>query len=154
MSSAIPGALTALVALLQAATDDDVSVHDGQPATAETPKYICVGYDPDSVMAVEFTQSMAAARGPVGHSRKEEFDILCLLVVTSGDSDLPGLRTTAFALLDEVDAILRVRPGVSLNDALGSGGTAQLSAGQVDQGENSRGDAIAIRFRVTCKARI
>lgn len=155
MPSTIPMALPAAVALFQAATDpDDVTISDGLLTEYPTDKYVCIGYDPDSTMAVEFTQTMAAARGQAGHSRKEEFDILCYLRVSGGDSDLPGLRTQAFALLTELEELLRVRPGVSLSDALGSGGTAQLMSGQVDQGEDSNGDAVGIRFRINCKARI
>lgn len=155
MSSVIPAAIPAAVALFQGVTDpDEVTVQDGVPTAAETRKYVCVGYDPDSTAAVEFTQAMAALRGTGGHARKEEFEILCTLVVSSGDSDLPGLRTEAFALLALLEAALRVRPGLSLSDTLGSGGTAQIVTGQVDQGESAQGDAVAIRFRIRCTARI
>lgn len=155
MSSSIPLAIPALVALFQAATDpDDVTVSDGMLTEYPTAKYVCVGYDPDSTMTVEFTQEMAAARGPAGHSRKENYDVLCYLRVSSGDSDLPGLRSAAFVLLSELEDLLRVQPGITLSGALGSGGTAQFMSGQVDQGEDKLGDTVGIRFRVNCKARI
>ena len=155
MSSTDPAAIPAVVALFQAATDpDEVTVSDGLLTEYATDKYVCVGYDPDSTMAVEFTQAMAAARGSAGHSRKEEFEILCYLRVSGGDSDLPGLRASAFAVLADLEALLRVQPGITLSGALGSGGTAQLTSGQVDQGEDAHGDAVGIRFRIKCNARI
>lgn len=155
MSSSIPAAIPALVALFQDATDPaDVTVSDGMLTEYPTEKYVCIGYDPDSTMSVEFTQAMAAARGSAGHSRKEEYDVLCYLRVSSGDSDLPGLRTQAFTLLAELEGLLRVSPGLTLSGALGSGGTAQLTSGQVDQGADKLGDTVGIRFRVNCKARL
>lgn len=155
MSSTIPAAIPALVTLLAAATDPaDVTISDGMLTEYPTAKFVCIGYDPDSTLTVEFTQAMSAARGPAGHTRKEEYDVLCYLRVSGGDSDLPGLRTDALELLAVLEGLLRVRPGVSLSDALGSGGTAQLVAGQIDQGEDNLGDTVGIRFRINCKATI
>jgi hypothetical protein len=143
-----------LVAAADAATDSDVVVFDGQPTSAEEPKYLCIGYDPDTPMTVDFTQVPAAMRGSSGHARREEYDILCYLVVSGGDSDFPGLTAAAFDVLADIENYLRTAPGITLGGTLGSGGTAQLTSGQVDRGENTHGDAVALRFRVTCKARI
>lgn len=150
MSSTIPAAIDALLALARTALPA-VTVHDGVPVTVGTKDYLCVGYDPDSDLAVEFTQVAAAMRGLAGHTRREEYDVLCQLVAYSGDVKMGTRRTSAFALLAPIEDALRLNP--SLSGALGSGGTAQLGGGQLAQVQTDKGAYIDLRFRVTCKAR-
>lgn len=151
MSTTIPAALASLLTICQAALPG-VTVHDGPPITVGTKDYLCVGYDPDSDVAVEFTQVFAAARGPGNHSRKEEYEVLCQLVAFSGDVKILNRRTTGFALLGPIEDALRANP--SLTGALGSGGLAQMSAGSLQQAQTNKGAHIDIRFRIRCTARI
>lgn len=147
MTSAIPAAITSLVAIIDAATADTVGVHDGKPETAETPDWIAVGYDPSSETAVDFTRDWAA----IGAQRQEEdFDILCSLRSGSGDEVMSLRRARAFALLDTVSAAVATNPTL--------GGSVRVAAvfgsGSLSQAETGTGASAGIRFRVACEVRI
>lgn len=145
MTSAVPAAVTGLLALLTAALDCDV--HDGPPVTAATPDYVCVGFDPAGGDAVEFTRewvSLGAQR------REEEFDVVCVAGTSSGDLSMSARRTRVFDLLDTIEAAvqadLTLGAAVRVAHVLGSGSLLQ------DQDE--QGATAMVRFRVRCTARI
>lgn len=110
-SSRIPAALTALVAVLSAATSADVEVLRGRQleTAGDEGRRVYVGWsgeDTDRV-AVEFTQRYAG----LGAGRKaEEFSVRCCLVCWSGDDDpdaLAALEAAAFGILADVEAAIR-----------------------------------------------
>lgn len=146
MASAVPGAIAALLQLLQAALDCDV--HDGPPVTGATLDYVCVGHDPSGGPdAVEFDREWAA----LGAQRREErFDILCVAGASSGDLAMLDRRVRVFALLDAVEAAIRtdftLGGAVRIAQVLGSGSLLQE--------QDEFGSTAALRFRVTCHARI
>lgn len=43
-------------------------------------------------------------------SREEPFDLACSALRWSGDSDIPGMRADVFAVVDDVDELLRADP--------------------------------------------
>lgn len=153
VATTAPAALAALVTLLKAATDPaEITIIDGPADGAETQAYLCVGWDGETTAGVRSTQEPAAMRGPGNHSRKEEYDVLCYLNVHTGDSDITVPRTTAFGFLADVETLLR--SNITLDNALNSAGTAQLSEWEMRQGSSGTGLAIEIPFAIKCKARI
>lgn len=147
MSTSIPAAIARLVTIVDAATDDTVTVHDGEPETAETPDWIAIGYDPGSELAVEFQREW----GSLGQQRMEEdYSILCSLRSGSGDEDITARRVSAFALLDIVSAAVAADPTL--------GGAVRVAAvfgpGSLAQAGTKSGAAAGIRFRVACQVRI
>lgn len=136
-----------LVTIVDAATADTVTVHDGKPVTAETPDWIAIGYDPSSEEAVEFERSWAQ----LGQQRQEEdYSILCTLRSGSGDQALAARRLAAFALLDIVSAAVAADP--TLGGAVRV--AAVFGAGSLNQAETGTGAAAGIKFRVACETRI
>lgn len=147
MSSSIPAALAQLVSIVDAATADTVTVHDGEPVTAETPDWVAIGYDPSSETAVDFDREW----GAIGQQRiEEDYSILCSLRSGSGDEGITARRAAAFALLDVVSAAVAADPTL--------GGAVRVAAvygsGSLSQAETGTGAAAGIRFRVACQVRI
>lgn len=147
MSTAIPAAIARLVSIVDAATPNTVTVHDGEPVTAETPDWIAIGYDPSSETAVEFNREW----GAIGQRRMEEdFTILCSLRSGSGDEQISTRREAAFDLLDVVSAAVAADPtlggAVRVAAVFGNGSLAQAGTGS--------GAAAGIRFGVACQNRI
>lgn len=155
-TSSVPGAITALTALLQASADlTGVTVIDGPP-TVNVPSEdaVFVGWQPDTDEAAQFVQDFAYAGA---RRRNEEFDVLCYLESWSGTKDIPARRTRAFALLAAVENVLRATdaaptaPTIS-NTVLFSG----LTQGTLLQRETDEptGVQVGIKFRIACRARI
>lgn len=147
MSSSIPAAMARLVSIVDTATAASVTVHDGEPISAETPDWIAIGYDPSSETAVEFDRDW----GALGQQRiEEDYSILCSLRSGSGDEGITARRTAAFALLDIVSAAVAADPTL--------GGAVRVAAvygqGSLSQAETGSGAAAGIRFRVACQVRI
>jgi len=144
-TSAIPAAITNLIAILRAVEDADV--FDGPPMTGENPDYICIGHDPlDPLNAVEASQS-AASLG--NRAREESFDILCSLAAWSGDGSMSGRRTRALELFAAVESA--VRQNVTLNGAVR---TAQVGTYTLVQEQTDQGSSAGVRFRIACSARL
>jgi hypothetical protein len=144
VSSAIPGALSALVAALQPI---GVQVFDGPPLLSEPRDYICVGFDPNGDEAVDFDRDWSQ----LGARRQEErFDVLCSLATWSGDEDMTARRARAFDLFDAVCAAVAadftLANTVRIASVLGTGSLVQV--------QDEFGASAGLRFRVTCQARI
>src|SRR5205085_2816910 len=136
-----------LIAIVDAATADTVTVHDGEPTSAETPDWVAIGYDPGSELAVDFDREWAA----LGAQRAEEnYSILCSLRSGSGDEALAARRTAAIGLLDTITTTVAADPTL--------GGAVRLAAvygqGSLSQAETATGAAVGIRFRVACEVTI
>lgn len=147
MASTVDGAITALCALLSASGDlTGVTVHDGPPMTAETPEWIAIGYQPDTVDSVQLVYEWAA----LGQRHQEEhYDILCSLVSTSGDEAIAARRSRAIALRDAVAAVLADNP--TLSDTVR---IAHLSGATLRQQQTSQGALAGFTFTVSVQARI
>jgi hypothetical protein len=150
MASTVDAAISALVALLEAASSlDGVSVHDGPPMTAQTPDWIAVGYQPDSSDAVlidyEFSQLGAG-------KQREKYDVLCSLLTTSGDTAMSTRRSRAIALRDAVAQVL------ADNRELGvpSSGIwlAEMTSAALLQEQGPKGALAGFKFSITVQARI
>jgi len=151
-TSAIPGAMAALVDILTAALPD-VAVFDGSSVADDSmPDCVWVGWHPDEQDAARFVQSFNAAGA---RTRDEAFQIFCYLESWSGDTDMPARRTQAFALLAAVETALRSTAADPAKANLG--GTvlwAELTTGSLRPIQDDKGLRAGIPFVISCRARI
>lgn len=143
MAAQWPLVVDRLVALLPTLPGwDAVSVFDGKPVTDARPaNYATVGYVPGSDNAGTYSTTQSND----GFQYIETGQILSQLVCATGSVDLPGLRTAAFALLDQFDAAVRAdrRLGV-----LSQEGTADLTVDPLPA-SNKQGTALALVFTLS-----
>lgn len=143
MAAQWPLVVERLVALLPTLAGwDQVTVFDGQPVTAATPTmYATVGYVPGS----EHAGTYSTTQSPDGFQYMETGQVISQLVCATGSVDLPGLRSQAFALLDQLDSAIRAdrRLGV-----LSQEGTTDLTVDPLPA-SNQRGTALALVFTLT-----
>lgn len=93
-----------LVALLPTLPGwDQVAVFDGPPITGDDPPFYCtVGYVED-----DQSGNYTTTQDPNGFQRIEAGEVRSQLVCRTGEDDLAGMRTQAFALTDALDAAIR-----------------------------------------------
>lgn len=147
-TSTIPATLAAMVSLFSAELSE-VSVHDGPAVAGDYNDHLSIGWDGDNPEVVTFDQNAAGiARG--NHPRDEVFVVRCVVSSASGDAVVTTRRDRVFAILAEIEAILR--SNIKLGGAVM---TAQLADGALLQ-ELSKEDglAVAVRFGIRCKSRI
>ncbi|MFC8365594.1 hypothetical protein ACFUIY_37700 [Streptomyces griseorubiginosus] len=152
-TSAVPNAITQLLALLRDPPIEGADVIDGPPTyDVSTQDVIVVGWVPDGDQAAELRQSWNAAGA---RTRDEEFAVTGWIDVWSGDSDFAGLRARVFELLGEIEQRLRatnLKPEApTLNGAVL---WAELTAGVLRQSFTNQGARAALAFTVSCRARI
>lgn len=144
MPAALDGLLTAVrarpaLAELNAAG----AIFDGPPRTDMPQEFISIGWGgADEDPSVEATEADAGLE-----ANREDYQILGLAYVWSGDQDFKPLRDRAFALLDEVNAA--IQSDITLGGAVMRG---RLSASVLAQAPINAGAAVAVRFTVTCAA--
>lgn len=152
-TSAVPAALNAYLALLQAAPGlVDVRVVDGPPTNSLTGgDWLYVGYQPGADTSVNLSQDFNAAGA---RTRDEDFEILCYAESRSGGTSIATVRQRAFELLGEVETALRAT--VAAPEAPTLSGTvlwAHLVTGDLYQLQ-SDGVLAGVAFAVRCRARI
>ncbi|SDN17820.1 hypothetical protein [Streptomyces wuyuanensis] len=153
-TSAIPGAIDALLTVLRAAPDlADVQVLDGPPVGDQSAQdYVAVGYQEGAEESVQMAQDFNAAGA---RTRDEDFDILCWIDTWTGDSDVSARRTRAFELLAVVEDAIRAS-GVSPTAPTLNGAVlwAHLTNASLRQANTTDGVRAVIAFSVSCRARI
>ncbi|MEW2567633.1 hypothetical protein [Streptomyces sp. NPDC047070] len=152
-TSAVPAAITQLVALLTAPPIPDAVVVDGPPTDdVSTEDVIAVGWQPEGDQAAEMQQTFSSAGA---RDRNEDFAIIGWIDTWSGDPDFPAVRARAFELLGVIEERLRataLRPEApTLNGVVQ---WAHLTAGSLRQSHTDQGARVALGFTVTCHARI
>lgn len=153
-TSAAPGAITALLAILAAdAGLAGVQVIDGPPAVdMSASEFVAVGWQPDADEAVQITQTFAYAGA---RTRDEEFTIFCWLETWTGDSDVSARRVRAFQLLGVIETAIRASgsnpEAPTLNGAVL---WSEFTAGSLRQAYTDQGMKAGIAFTVSCRARI
>lgn len=153
-TSAVPGAIDALVARLQAASAlEGVNVLDGPPVDdIATVDYLAVGWSGGEDQAAEIVQDFNAAGA---RTRNEEFHIACVIDVWSGDDGIAAVRARAFEIFGVVETELRATGGQP--DAPNLNGTvlwAHLTRASLRQYFTDQGARVALGFTVSCHARI
>ncbi|CAM5617309.1 hypothetical protein SALBM135S_05885 [Streptomyces alboniger] len=153
-TSALPGAITALLAVLRAAGGlSDVLVIDGPPSgDVATADFLTVGWSGGEDQAAEVQQDFNAAGA---RTRDEEFVISNAIDVWDGGEDFAALRQRAFDILAVVEQALRATG--SNPDAPTLNGAvlwAHLTRASLRQYFTDQGARVALAFTVSCHARI
>lgn len=145
MSSTVPAAIAALVAVCQAAVSG-ADVFDGPPTTADYPDWIGIAYDPSGGEVVTVDTTWAS----LGQQRFEEnVDITCTLGSDSGDLDPAARRLRAYELLNALMA------GVAADYTLGGVvRVAHVSGHSLVTEVNDSGISESLRFTVNVQSRI
>lgn len=153
-TSAVPGAITELLAILSAdAGLTGVEVIDGPPTgDMSATEYVAVGWQPDGEESVQIAQDFNAAGA---RTRDEDFAILCWIDTWTGDSDVSARRVRAFELLAVVEDSIRASGASPTAPNLnGSVMWAHLTNAVLKQANTDQGVRAGIAFTITCRARI
>lgn len=153
MTSRVPAAVDALLAILQARPAlADVAIVDGPPAVNLTQlRRIHIGWAPNAESAVALQQ---AFNGAGARTRDEVFQISGYAEARAGDKDMKSRRDEVFALVGEIETALRASNEAPTAPTLnGTVLWAGLTAGDLFQAQ-SEGSIAGLAFTVTCQARI
>lgn len=153
-TSAVPGAITQLLAILGAAAGlSGVEVIDGPPVgDMSATEFVAVGWQPDGEESVQILQDFNAAGA---RTRDEDFAILCWLDTWTGDSDVSARRVRAFELLAAVETAIRASGSSPTAPTLnGSVLWAHLTNAALKQANTDQGVRAGIAFTITCRARL
>lgn len=153
-TSALPGAITALLTILRASDQlEDVTVIDGPPTgDVATEDLLVVGWSPQGEAAAELVQNFNAAGA---RTRDEDFNLTCYIDCWSGDPDFPVVRARVFEIFAVVEQELRATSSnptaPNLNGAVL---WAHLTRGVLQQSTNDLGIRVGLAFTVSCHARL
>ncbi|MGW6210937.1 hypothetical protein [Streptomyces sp. NPDC055109] len=152
-TSAVPAAITQLLAILREPAIADVDITDGPPTDDESrTDLIAIGWNPEADQAAESQQQFNSAGA---RSRDEDFVITGWIDVWSGDEDFALVRARAFELLGVVEERLRATNADPLAPNLnGAVMWAHLTSSSLHQSHTNQGVRAALGFTVTCHARI
>ncbi|MFE5079963.1 hypothetical protein [Streptomyces mirabilis] len=153
MTSRVPAAVDALLAILRAAPAlAEVAIVDGPEALNYAQlRRLYVGWRPDGEAAVSLQQEFNAAGA---RTRNEAFAITCYAEARAGDKDMKARRDEVFALVGEVETALRATGAAPTAPTLnGTVLWAHLTAGDLTQLQ-AEGSIAGLGFTVTCQARI
>lgn len=157
-TSAIAAAVDYLVTAATTAYGTTTQVFDGIPPSATEltyPQRIYIGYSPvNPELPIATGDQDFAALG--ARSRNEHFAIVCAAEYWSGDPTIKPLRDGAFAVLAQVELLLRGTGGNPGDCTLGGAVLyAQISGGiEVHQGQTTSGASCLVQFHITCRARL
>ncbi|MEU6098948.1 hypothetical protein [Streptomyces sp. NPDC047079] len=153
MTSRVPAAVDALLAILRAAPGlANVTIVDGPPVVNLTGlQHVFVGWQPGDSAAVSLTQDFNSAGA---RTRDEAFTIACYAESRAGDTDMQARRSEVFTLVAEVETALRATNSAPTAPTLnGTVLWSHLTAGDLTQVQ-AEGSLAGLAFTVTCQARI
>lgn len=145
-SSAVPGAVDALVAALQGAPGlAEFTVRDGPSTSREQPQRVLyVGWSGGEGSDVE---SDVALEGLGAVPDREQFTVQCALAVVDGGGDIAAARAAAYGALAAVGA------AVAADRTLGGAVMrANIGAHTLAQDQNSAGAQATIVAGIACDA--
>ena len=114
MAANLPAAIEEVVERVEALGMPGVSVFDGQPFGDITPEVVAIGLTAEEV-GVEGTERQRGMR-----VREKRFDLMCMVGVGTGDTDIRPVRARAFEIYHAV------RGALSADEQLG--GTVTYSS--------------------------
>ena len=151
MSAALPGVITALVALFDAALD--VPVFDGPIVTGDRPTgYLQVGSAVNGIPGTgtstdeQSTFNLELSDMGPGTWEQETGEIPCAAVAWSGDTEIVAARTAAFALFETCRAALK--GDRTIGGALPLNGVGLIGAGSLSQLHTTEGVVASVSFTV------
>ncbi|MFE9432155.1 hypothetical protein [Streptomyces sp. NPDC006640] len=153
LTSRVPAALAALLAILRAAPVlDGVRIVDGAESTNATERdMILIGWTANGEAAVELEQDFSGAGA---RTRDESFTIACYAEARRGDKDMAPARARVFELVGAVETALRATDAEPEAPTLnGSVLWAHLTTGNLQQ-IAAEGTLAGLTFTVSCRARI
>lgn len=153
-TSAVPGAIAALLAMLRSESGlSGVQVVDGPPTDDQSDAdLIAVGWSLEGDLAAEVVQEFNAAGA---RTRDENFDIACWLDTWSGDHDFAACRARAYELLAVVENAIRASGASPTAPTLnGAVQWAHLTRYTLRQSLTDQGAQVSVPFTITCRARI
>jgi hypothetical protein len=155
MTSRVPAAVDALLAILRAApglTAEDLVIVDGPSSINFTQRRrLYVGWHPGAESSVQLEQSF---NGAGARTRDEAFEISCYAEARAGDKDMKTRRDEVFAIVGEVETALRATNEAPAAPTLnGTVLWAHLTTGDLTQAQ-TEGTLAGLAFTVTCQARI
>lgn len=144
-SSSIPRAIDGLISILHAdKTMSAVAIIDGQPTTDLPGDYIAIGYADDSSTSITGTQDPIA----LGNLRREEkYTISCEVSSWVGTTVMKTARDRAFAILANVERIVRADGTLNGSVIFADFGSAL----NVTQIQTQQGAVVTITFDIAIK---
>ena len=153
-TSALPGAITALLGILRADVAlTGVTITDGPPTgDVATEDFLAVGWSGGEAQDAEMAQDFNAAGA---RTRDEDFAIACVIDVWSGDDGFAAVRGRAFDILGVVELAIRATgPNPDAPTLNGAVMWAHLTRASLRQYSTDQGTRAALSFTVSCHARI
>ncbi|MGD6761354.1 hypothetical protein ACOKM5_20685 [Streptomyces sp. BH097] len=153
-TSAVPGAITALLEILRAAPGmTGVDVVDGPPLGDQADQdLVAVGWSPNGDQAVEIAQNFNAAGA---RSRDEDFSITGWIDSWAGDLEVAVVRARVFELFGVIEQAVRASgPNPTAPTLNGAVLWAHLTRGLLRQALTEQGVKASLEFTVSCRARI
>jgi hypothetical protein len=153
-TSALPGAINSLLEILRVQSGlDGVDIIDGPPVDdIATSDFLAVGWPGSDEQGAEAVQDFNAAGA---RTRDEDFTIVSVIDVWSGDDGFATVRARAFEILGVVEQAIRATganpDAPNLNGAVL---WAHLTRTQLRQYFTDQGARVALGFSVSCHARI
>jgi hypothetical protein len=140
-----PSVVAALVSTFQGAAGPSDAVYDGPPVGSDLPvRWVTVGWVQENEQAA--SGQVRQVQSPDGFQWDEAGTVLCEIVAQTGDVDLPGMRSSAFAFLDVLTTA--VRKDRTLGGVLSKNGTTEISLEPIPQAA-ANGTEFWLRFTVT-----
>lgn len=153
-TSAVPGAIAALLTILRAAPAlAETQIADGPPIEdqADT-ELVAIGWTHEDALSAEAAQDFNSAGA---RTRDEDFSIACWIDVWNGDDDITVCRTRAYELLGIIESAIRASGSNPTAPTLnGAVLWAHLTRHALHQRDTDQGMKAGIAFAVTCRARI
>lgn len=146
-SSRAPATITALVAAVGAVIEHTV---DGPMVSSDFTDAVFIGYDGNprgDMLAVEETQEWAG----LGQRRRgQDFAVICAATALSGEKNPSDARGRAYALLAQVEQVLRDNPALGFSPPF----RAEIESGDLFIDQLTNGIQARLVFRVHVVTRI
>lgn len=135
-----------VVAALDAALSCDV--FDGPPTSGDTlADFVCIGHRPDAQEpSAGSIEQEYHDLGPAA-TKEERGEIACYASSWDGDADLPATRARAFALLEQIQTVLRADQTLGLTGVRAP--EIELSTGSIAQGYTTSGVRVDLTFTLS-----
>jgi hypothetical protein len=153
-TSALPRAISALLEILREANDlTGLEIIDGPPVDdIATADFLSVGWSGGEDLGAEAVQDFNAAGA---RTRDEDFTIVSVIDVWSGDDGFSVVRDRAFAILAIVEQAIRATgPNPDAPNLNGAVLWAHMTRASLRQYFTDQGARVALGFTVSCHARI
>lgn len=148
--SRVPATLDRLYEVAQASVTAPTLAFRGPFITGDPSNALFVGYDGDPAGDFRAVNVVSSWAGLGARARDEEFDVFCAVTVLSGDNDIPGATTAAYAIYYAFENALRADPDLNQGPPF----TAGVNTGELFTMPHPAGLQVRLGFTVHVKTRI